>query len=207
MACVCMERVKCRVRIRFIIDCSWNELDIVLMPQDATRSCGISDFEALLSRGIHFPERSDRKENPRPVFSFHHRTSVKYLRLWQMIGQVSQNGKPLLHRTSGDAVPKLARECYSLWTYGKSFTLCTLEHTDSMAGITERPPEVLPSHPSYQLEALPLHSTIRFRTFWITAKNYERSRKLCVKETERYPSEYRDCIVYLGNGNVKDYWK
>lgn len=68
------------------------------MPQDATRSCGISDFEALLSRGIHFPERSDRKENPRPVFSFHHRTSVKYLRLWQMIGQVSQNGKPLLHR-------------------------------------------------------------------------------------------------------------
>ena len=87
--------------------------------------------------------------------------------------------------------------------------LCTLEPTDSMAEITERPPEVLPSHPSYQLGAVsvplrsaqsrrppdvlrPLHPTKRFRTFWNTASAiYERSRKLCVKETERYPSEYR----------------
>ena len=70
--------------------------------------------------------------------------------------------------------------------------LCTPEHTDSTAGITERPPEVLPSHPSYQLGASPLHPTKRFRTFWNTANAiYERSRKICVKETELYPSAYR----------------
>ena len=87
--------------------------------------------------------------------------------------------------------------------------LCALEHADSMAEITERPPEVLPSHPShpsYQLRASPLHLTKRFRTFWNTASAiYERSRKLCVKETERYPSEYRSrntnqyrksCLLY-----------
>ena len=85
--------------------------------------------------------------------------------------QVSQSGKPHLHRNSGCAVSKLARECYSLWTYGKSFTLCTLEHADRMNGIPERPPEVLPFHPSYLLGTLSLHPTKDLRgllDYWRT---------------------------------------
>ena len=85
--------------------------------------------------------------------------------------QVSQSGKPHLQRNSGGAVSKLARECYSLWTYGKSFTLCTLEHADRMNGIAGHPPEVLPSHPSNLLGTLSLHPTKDLRgllDYWRT---------------------------------------
>ena len=55
-----------------------------------------------------------------------------------------------------------------------------------MNGITERPPEVLPSHPSDLLEALPLHSTKDLRGLLDYSRTQinERSKELCVKEIE-----------------------